>query len=684
MRKTLSFKPLLSLLLGMLLSGVVFGEDQPVVDLKGCPPRLSRAQSFVGMHFDFHAGDGDKNIGENVTEQMINDLIDKVKPDFIQIDCKGGGGRSSYPTKVGNRAGGFVRDSLKIWRETTAKRGVALYMHYAGLSDDKAGIDHPDWVICKANGEKRKGTISTFCPYTDQLLIPQFKELSRDYQVDGVWVDGECYQAMEDYSPQVLALFREKTGITDVPQKPGDPHRLEFLEFFREGFRQHLNHFVTEMHQFDPHFQICSNWAYASLMPEPPTINVDYISADYSWENSYNEGRFQARCIRPQGKTWDLMAWGFRRNDEGDRTDIKSSIQLMQEAAAIISQGGGFQVYFMQNRDGSIMPWYADVMAPVAKFCRQRQKYCQGAESIPQIAMLYSRAGLYHKTDEVYMTWGDTKETRGSLQALLDSQHSIDVVMEHHLVGKMNRYPLIVVPEWAYLEEPFEAELLEYIRNGGNLLLVGPESAALFKDSLGVQFTGEASKKRVFLDDHGFLCALYDTNIQPVTVTSPAEAVGELYEKNDYRSSHQPAGSIAPLGKGHIAAIYCDIGLTYRNNPNPAIRDLLDGMARRLFPDPMVEVTGTHCVDVVANRLNGKPLIHLINTAGPHADAKVLVFDEIPPIGPLRVKIKVDQAPKSVHLQPAGIELKYDYNQKDGAIELTVPRVDIHEIIVPD
>jgi hypothetical protein len=84
---------------------------------KGYPPRLRRADSFLGVHFDFHTGDDCKEIGKGVDREMIESIIDRVKPDYVQCDCKGYAGRSSYPTKVGNAAPGFVRDPLRIWRE---------------------------------------------------------------------------------------------------------------------------------------------------------------------------------------------------------------------------------------------------------------------------------------------------------------------------------------------------------------------------------------------------------------------------------------------------------------------------------------------------------------------------------------------------------------------------------------
>ena len=87
------------------------------------PPRLRRADSFLGIHFDFHAGPDCKEIGKNTTPAMVENIINLVRPDYLQVDCKGHRGLTSYPTKVGNPAPGFVGDPLRVWREVTARRG---------------------------------------------------------------------------------------------------------------------------------------------------------------------------------------------------------------------------------------------------------------------------------------------------------------------------------------------------------------------------------------------------------------------------------------------------------------------------------------------------------------------------------------------------------------------------------
>ncbi len=358
---------------------------------KGLPKRKKRAESFLGIHFDFHAGLDCNKVGAGVTRKMIEDIVKQVQPDYIQCDCKGHGGFSSYPTKAAYPAPGFVRDQLKIWRDITAKHGVALFMHYSGVWDTEALKHHPSWAAIDPDGKKNKNNTSVFGPYVDKLLIPQLKELSDVYGVDGVWVDGECWATCQDYGKEVLAEFRKKTGIRTVPKKMGDKGFQEFTEFCREGFRKYLQHYVAAIHKHNPDFEVASNWAYSSFMPEPVTTDVDYISGDYPMQNSVNAARFEARCIAPQGMPWDLMAWAFAGRWKDPCHSTKTIPQLQQEAAIVLALGGGFQAYFKQKRDGSIFPWQMKLMAETGAFCRAREAVCHKAEPVPQVALFLCR-----------------------------------------------------------------------------------------------------------------------------------------------------------------------------------------------------------------------------------------------------------------------------------------------------
>ena len=656
------------------------------------PRRKKRSESFLGIHFDFHAGDDCDHIGANTTREMIEAITDKVQPDYVQCDCKGHPGYASYPTKVGYPAPGIVTDALRIWRDVTAERGVSLYMHYSGVIDGQACEHHPEWCRIDEKGERDPRVTSVFSLYVDELLIPQLIELSDGYGVDGVWVDGECWGTMQDYSEAALAAFRESANadvgrIVEVPRAPEDPFFREFTEFGRDAFRRYLRHYVDALHAHNPDFEIASNWAYSSQMPEPVEIDVDFISGDYTLQDSVNSARLEGRCMMHQGQPWDLMAWAFARKfgepfgkQRETANSTKSAVQLMREAAIVLALGGGFQAYFPQKRDGSVRLWEMDVMAQVAEFCRARQAICHRAEPVPQIGLLYSRDAYYRQSTRLFAPWrGELEPLRGTLQALLEGQNVVDIVMEHHLEDGID-YPLIVVPEWSYLDPAFRDNLLAYVDGGGSLLVVGPRAVALFDDVVGVVLEGEPEEKSgQWLALGGHLAGLSNTVSQPVRMAG-ARPLGRLYLDNDPIGASEVAASIADYGQGKIGAVHVDLGECYLHGASFVVRDFLTALVRELMPVPMVTVTGSHYVDVTLTRQDGALVVNLINTAGPHANRDIYAFDEIPPIGPLDIAIRVEIKPGRVWLAPEGADLAHTYDE--GVVHLTLDRLVIHSAIV--
>ncbi|MBD3375072.1 hypothetical protein GF406_08565, partial [candidate division KSB1 bacterium] len=615
------------------------------------PQRLSRAESFLGIHFDFHAGPDCDSVGNHVDESMVNQILDLVQPDYIQIDCKGHRGYSSYPTQVGHPAPGFVRDPLKIWRQVTADRGVALYMHYSGVLDQRAVELHPDWAARKPDGSVYERVTSVFGPYVDELLIPQLKELSDVYQIDGVWVDGECWGTERDWSDRAIKAFRKKTGIEIIPQSDEGPHWVEFSQFHRQAFRDYLAHYVNALHHHNPDFQIASNWAYSSLMPEPVTVDVDFISGDYSPLNSVNKARLESRIMAQQGKPWDLMAWSFTYTWKPGGNNTKTIPQLQQEAAVVLSQGGGFQAYFRQKRDGSVYLWPLPLMQATAAFCWERQEISHKSVPVPQIGLILSTDAFYKTNRRLFAGWsGELNAMQGILEALLDGQHVTDIVMEHHLQQDIDRYPLLIYPEWTTIEPGFKQRLIDYVRNGGNLLVIGGRTAGLFESELGTTFVGEPQERTNGLWHTEWIGNVHSL-AQQIEADPQIKIMGRLYRDWDKRSAWWPAASVTELGQGRIGALYFDFGRRYNEAANAVCRDFLSDVVDEMFPVPVVRVTGSHYVDVTLQRQGERLAVHLVNTAGPHDNDKIYIFDDIPPVGPLEIRVRTAR-PSAVTLQP--------------------------------
>ncbi|MEI6678108.1 MAG: hypothetical protein WCL21_05845 [Mariniphaga sp.] len=640
------------------------------------PVKLKRADCFFGIHFDLHASEDIMDAGRTLTPEMIDTFLTKVRPDFIQIDCKGHPGITSYPTKAGYHVGGFEKDPLKLFREITAKNNVALFMHYSGVWDGKAVKEHPEWAVVKANGEVSTEKTSFFSPYLDKLMIPELKELS-DYGVDGAWIDGDCWAVEPDFGVASLARFTRETGITEIPKKPSDKNYPEWMEYNRQLFREHMNKYINAIHQYNPAFQITSNWSYSSMMPEKVTANVDYLSGDVTPQNGVYRSAFEARCLAPQGKPWDLMAWGFSWNGGKMPMSVKSSVQLEQEAAEIMAMGGGVQFYFQQNRDLSLKPWLASMLSEIAVFCRARQPYVHKAKAVPQIALLYPTASYQKNTTRPFS--GSTAMLQGALNMVLDGQHSVEILMEHHLQGKMKQYPLIIVPECDFMESAFKNELDSYVNQGGNLLIIGTETAKLFQKELGVKSILKSDDQTVFINANSRLGGIGTVSVT-VELLPEAKTIAAFYNGSDFKDKGKMiAASTNKVGKGSVSGIYFNAGSTYLDYKSPVLRDFISNRINELFPDPMLRINGSHLVHAAVNQINNKIMINLINIAGEHANPKAIGFDEIPSLKDLTIHLRSVKKPAKIVLQPEGRSLKFDFS--NGVSSVVVPELPLYSIL---
>jgi hypothetical protein len=638
--------------------------------------KLKRADCFFGIHFDLHASEDITDAGKTLTAEMIDTFLLKVRPDFIQIDCKGHPGISSYPTKVGYHVKGFDKDPLKLFREVTEKDHVALFMHFSGLIDYKVVKEHPDWAIVKADGERSIGKTSFFSPYLDTYMIPQLKELS-DYKVDGAWIDGECWAVEPDYGKASLDRFTKETGIIEIPRKQSDKYYPEFMEYTRGLFREHLNKYVNAIHKYNPDFQITSNWSYSSMMPEKVTVDVDYLSGDVTPDNGVYRSAFEARCLAPQGKPWDLMAWGFSWNGDKMPMSIKSSVQLEQEAAQIMAMGGGVQFYFQQNRDLSLKPFLAATLSEIAAFCRARQPYCQKTRAIPQIALLYPTVSYQKNAAQPYSN--PLGRLVGTLNLVLDGQHPVEILMEHTLTGKMDQYPLIIIPECDYLEPAFLDELRKYLSNGGNLFIIGTETAKLFLKELGIRSLKTLSETQTFIADGDRIGAIR-SSLDSVSLMEGSRIISTFYDGSDFRAKGKMiASSENRVGKGKIAGVYFNAGSDYNEYKSPVLRDYISRYITELFPDQLVRVNGSHLVHVTLNKLNDRMYVNIINIAGEHTNQKATGYDEIPPLKDLTISINTERKPSKIFLQPEGRELEVDF--QNGVSKVVVPELQIHSIL---
>jgi hypothetical protein len=640
---------------------------------------FQRSEAFFGLHFDLHPSDTDTALGADVNAAMAGSLLDRIRPDYVQYDCKGHVGWAGYPTKVGWTAPGIKNDSLAVWRKATRERGVGLFIHYSGVWDSQAIVHHPEWARLDAQGQIDPQATSVFGGYKDGLLVPQLKEAVAAYDLDGLWVDGECWGARLDYSPAALAAWTRETGFADAPEKRDEPNWLEWKAFNRRGFEKYLSSWVDALHAFKPGLQITSNWMYSSFAPKPVEAKLDYLSGDYSPSLSVDRARVEARYLASTGMPWDLMAWGFDKNrDLG--WSIKPAVQLMQEAAVVLMQGGGFQIYHTPTRSGFISDAIVGQLEKVAAFCRARQAASFQSRTVPQVALLLSSESHWDVSDNIFApSGGEFDALEGALHALLELGYSIDILAEHQLQPRLGEFPLVVVPDSPKLTPEFRQALLAYAERGGSLLLLGEKCARLFSSALGATLDGRPRKITAELAAPTGPVNV-DGRWQDIILTT-ARTAGLRHPTRDTRKDGTAAASITAYGKGRIAAVYGPLADIYFRGHHPAVRTFLGALAKELFPSPAVRVEGPPVLDIsLRTTAKGALSVHLLNRSNLPLSERFNFSDYISPVGPVIVEIKTAAKPKRVVLAPENTELKWEW--KTGLLRVTVPKIEIHEIVV--
>ncbi|MEO8661667.1 MAG: hypothetical protein ABI693_24570 [Bryobacteraceae bacterium] len=642
--------------------------------------RLARRDSFLGMHFDLHPGPDDMTLGRDLTDDMVERFLVRVKPDYVQYDCKGHPGYLGYESKVSRPAGRIVKDSLEIWRRVTEKHGVSLFIHFSGVWDGLAVVEHPEWARLDADGKPDAKVTSTFGPYVDERMILQLKEAAARYRLDGAWVDGECWAVKPDYSPAVAKAFQEKTGITPLPKAPGERGWQEFLEFNREQFRSYVRHYVEVLHAAQPGFQIASNWLYSSFVPERPTLAVDYISGDFLGNASISTARLDARYMGQTGKPWDLMAWGFQNSSEpGAVTPIyKPAVMLQQEASVVLAQGGGFQAYFVPTRSGWIDDQRIETMGKVADFCRARQSFSHKSEPVPQVGVIFSGRTLYRTSNRMFGGWGSqVNAARGMVDALVECGYSVDVIPDWKLEEVMARYPLLVLPEWSDVGPEVKASLVTYVTGGGRLLLAGAANVTLWAAELGLALRGEPHQQMAHLTG---VETMGTANGMWQDVEAKGATVLEWrYPAMDTRREGLAAATLSVLGKGEVVAVAGPLGAVFAVTHAPAIRQFVGRLARRVFR-PAFRLEAPPVLEAALRRKGGKTYLHLCNAQAMQVASEYAATDYIPAAGPVRVLFR--ERPRRAVLVPEGRALQVERRGEEWA--LTVASIAIHSAIAVD
>ena len=656
---------------------------------KGYPMAAQRANwhedVFFGIHYDLHANAGDTVLGKELTVEHLRERLRRVRPEWIQCDCKGHPGWTSWPTEVGSTSPGVVKDALRAHRDVAAELGIKLGVHYSGVWDSRAIELHPEWARIDEEGRSDPNMTCRLSDYDERLMIPQMLELIDKYDIDGFWVDGENWASRPCWCERCKAEFTRRTGIRRVPVAAGEPHWDQWLAFHRDLFVEHVTRYAEAVHLRKPTCLVCSNWMYTVRQPEPVRAPVNYLSGDFDHAWGSNRAAVEGRLLDGRGMSWDLMAWGFTKTGGMGQNPpwcAKTVRHLCQEVAEVVALGGAVMVYETPQRTGWLTGWRNENLAQVADFCRARKEVCFKSKTAPQAAALHLSSHYYAGNEPLFNYGQAVQPVEGALHALLETHRSTDILTEDSALERMHEYRLLVLPEQTRLSKSIVEALESVARAGRMVLLSGPHLAKDYPELVGATPAGDAITEPTYL--------LVGNVAVPVSAPWQAAAPKDGTQVLARRlAGQEPTKDLTDqavvtkrnVGKGAIVAVHGPIFRDYYLGHYPLLRRLVGDLVDALGIDWTVTLDAPPRLEMILRKKDGKLLVNLINRgAGEMLSAQRVVVEELPAVENVVLRVRRDSRPKTVSLLPDGAPVEWSYQA--GGLTVKVPRVDIHSVIV--
>jgi hypothetical protein len=245
-------------------------------------------------------------------------------------------------------------------------------------------------------------------------------------------------------------------------------------------------------------------------------------------------------------------------------------------------------------------------------------------------------------------------------------------------------YKVIVVAEQTNLPAELRQQLIAWVKQGGRLLLTGSHIAADFGEkTLGVRAEGDPKDEVVFVPADGG--AVNVGGVWLRVKTAGARSLAPLLKNQEPKrgATRNPAATLRKVGQGYIAAIYGPVAAVYADYRYPRIRSFAGEVLRALSGTMPVEIDAPHWVQLTVREKPGQTLIHLINTGSSNPLSPVNPYvEDVPPAGPITVRVQCDNQPAAVTLEPDHEGLAWKWSR--GLLTATIDALYIHSALVVD
>jgi len=547
-------------------------------------------------------------------------------------------------------------------------------------------------------------------------------EIVSKYRVDGVFANRWAPQGGDCYCVHCEQNFKEATGSA-LPRVSDtrDPARRQFLEWRKARLTELWKKWDATVRAANPDARFIPNGPPdLKTAGELAAIQFTDNQARRGLTPPWNNGRRakELRSVMGRRPIGGIFSVGL---EEPYRW--KDSVQSEPEIRVWVAEGTA----------NGMRPWVTKFsgvlydrrwLQPVERIYQwhfDHERYLRNEAPLARVALLYSeQTAAYHPG----VTAGDRAEDHmlGMYHALVEARVPFELVHEAFLTpDRIDQFKLIVLADRAALSNDQCAAIKSYVSRGGSVLATFASSLYDeagrqrkdfgLADVFGVSFDGQiegpmqnsyltletdpqTGRRHPILDGMGdtariingvFRVAVRPTETfpSPLTLipTYPDLPMEDVYPRVPHTDTREIY--LRTIGAGRVVYIPWDIDRTFWEVMCVDHGRLLRNAVTWAVNEPQpVEVEGPGLLDVTVWRQRGSMTVHLVNLTNPMMMKGPL--REIIPIGPQRVRVRLPAGTRASRVQLLTAGTSHPIEESGGALTMTVPSVDVHEVVAID
>ena len=586
---------------------------------------------------------------------------------------------------------------------------------------------HPDYIAVTVDGQKRRHWANpdlwvtcALGPYNFDFMRQINIEIMQRYKPDAIFSNrwhghGLCY------CEHCKANFKNASGL-DIPLKVNrlDPAYQKWLAWQTDRLKELWFLWDADIRKQQSTARFIPNGFPDKLLTGK---YADFFFADQQarkgvippWSNAM--GAKELRGGLGMKPVIGIFSVGIE-----EEYRWKDSVQNDAEISIWVAEcvSGGMKPCFVKF--GAVIRdkrWMNSVEKMYQVYYKH-EKYLRNIAPMARVAMVYSE-----QTNNKYggKPWQESSRdhAHGMYHALVEDHMPFEMVNDKLLDAEhLKPFKLLILPNIAALSNEQCDQIKKFVEGGGSIVATfetslydeegKPRSDFGLADLLGISYDNavEGPMRNSYLrlkpdaatkkfhpvvngleDAYKIINTVYQVKVKPngnfpspVTLIPtypdlPMEDVYPRVEETDTRELY-----LREVGKGRVVYIPGDIDRTFWQLMATDHGRLLRNSIRwALNEDPLIDVKAPGVIDVAVWQQKKSMTVHLVNLTNPMM-MKGPYRELIPVDATVSIKVPANKKVSAVNLLMAGI--KPVFENKDGVIKVSVPKIMAHEIVALD